>query len=158
MRGAILLMASVALAGCGTPARPVPAAQPAAAALPVAASQPEAAANAAWEINETPEEGAKLVFGVPETDAVAVMLSCPLRSGRVTVLVPVSERYDGRWIDMSSGAARTSRHAKRSSGRRRRGSRPTAHAASAKRPKRARAARTSSTPTSTPDTPHRPLR
>ena len=39
----------------------------------------------AWSLHETPEEGAKLAYGAPNSDNVALMLSCQPASGQVLV-------------------------------------------------------------------------
>jgi len=89
MRCAIVLLASVALAGCATPA------------------SPGMAADAGWGFDQTPEEGAKLAYGVSETDNVALMLTCAPRSGRVTITAPIPDRHRGRRIDLASGPRRS---------------------------------------------------
>ena len=38
-----------------------------------------------WSLHETPEEGAKLVYGAPNSDNVALMLSCQPASAKVLV-------------------------------------------------------------------------
>jgi hypothetical protein len=38
-----------------------------------------------WSLHETPEEGAKLAYGAPNSDNVALMLSCQPASGNVRV-------------------------------------------------------------------------
>lgn len=39
----------------------------------------------AWSLHQTPEEGAKLAYGAPNSDNVALMLSCQPASGQVLV-------------------------------------------------------------------------
>lgn len=38
-----------------------------------------------WSLHETPEEGAKLAYGAPNSDNVALMLTCQPSSGQVLV-------------------------------------------------------------------------
>jgi hypothetical protein len=39
----------------------------------------------AWSLHETPEEGAKLAYGTPNSDNVALMMTCQPASGEVRV-------------------------------------------------------------------------
>ena len=43
------------------------------------------AGDMAWSLHETPEEGAKLAYGAPNSDNVALMMSCRPASGEVLV-------------------------------------------------------------------------
>ncbi|RYF95098.1 MAG: hypothetical protein EON95_02800 [Caulobacteraceae bacterium] len=43
------------------------------------------ASGMAWSLHETPEEGAKLAYGAPNSDNVALMLTCQPASGDVRV-------------------------------------------------------------------------
>lgn len=43
-----------------------------------------------WGYYETPSEGAKLAYGTADTDNVALMMICPLASGRVSVWASVT--------------------------------------------------------------------
>jgi len=48
-------------------------------------SQAYVAGDMGWSLHETPEEGAKLAYGAPNSDNVALMLSCQPASGEVRV-------------------------------------------------------------------------
>jgi hypothetical protein len=48
-------------------------------------SQDALSSGMAWSLHETPEEGAKLAYGAPNSDNVALMLSCQPASGQVLV-------------------------------------------------------------------------
>ncbi len=48
-------------------------------------SQAYVAGDMAWSLSETPEEGAKLAYGAPNSDNVALMMTCRPSSGRVMV-------------------------------------------------------------------------
>lgn len=58
----------------------------------------------AWSLNHTPEEGAKLAFGRPQSDDILVMLTCQSRSGQVRV--SLSAPADGP-IEIASGDTRS---------------------------------------------------
>ena len=47
--------------------------------------EPYVAGDMGWSLHETPEEGAKLAYGAPNSDNVALMLSCQPASGQVLV-------------------------------------------------------------------------
>jgi hypothetical protein len=55
-----------------------------------------------WSVNANAEEGAKLVFGAPDTDDVRMMLTCRVRSGQVEVTV-VGRRDDPAAVELQSG-------------------------------------------------------
>jgi len=55
-----------------------------------------------WGLFEDPQEGAKLVLGVPETDNVRMMLVCRPRSGEVEVTI-VGRIGDPAAVELRSG-------------------------------------------------------
>ena len=63
----------------------------------------------AWSLHETPEEGAKLAYGAPNSDNVALMLSCQPASGQV--LCKAGFLYTGdvevTWSEARQAAVRT---------------------------------------------------
>lgn len=71
-----------------------------AAALTLAAcahEAPQSAAPMSWSLNHTESEGAKLAYGVPQSDQVLVMMTCQMNSGRVEVsMTAPQDRAKGR--------------------------------------------------------------
>ena len=58
---------------------------------------PQGAQPMSWSLNHTESEGAKLAYGVPQTDQVLVMMTCQMNSGRVEVsMTAPQERARGR--------------------------------------------------------------
>lgn len=47
--------------------------------------EPEAMPGMAWSLHASPQEGAKLAYGQPNSDNVVLMLTCAPASGRVTL-------------------------------------------------------------------------
>lgn len=58
-----------------------------------------------WSLHETPEEGAKLAFGAPNSDNVALMMTCRPASGEV--LVSTSALQPAPAIVLKSGKTET---------------------------------------------------
>jgi hypothetical protein len=58
-----------------------------------------------WTYYETSSEGAKLVFGRPGSDDVPLMMTCPLKTGRVTVWVDSAPDSRARAFDLVSDQA-----------------------------------------------------
>ena len=71
-----------------------------AAALTLAAcahEAPQTAQPMSWALNHTESEGAKLAYGVPQTDQVLVMMTCQMNSGQVEVsMTAPQDRARGR--------------------------------------------------------------
>jgi len=55
-----------------------------------------------WTVSASAEDGAKLVFGAPDTDDVRMMLTCRVRSGQLDVTV-VGRRGDPAAVELQSG-------------------------------------------------------
>lgn len=68
-------------------------------------SQEAMSSGMAWSLHETPEEGAKLAYGAPNSDNVALMLSCQPSSGQV--LVSTSATAPAPAIVLKSGKTET---------------------------------------------------
>jgi hypothetical protein len=58
----------------------------------------------AWTLNETPSEGVKLAYGLPDSDMVLVMMTCRPSSGDVVLLQAVGPDAPAA-IALASGAA-----------------------------------------------------
>jgi hypothetical protein len=58
-----------------------------------------------WGYYETADEGAKLAYGRPESDVVAIMMTCPVGSGRVSIWISVSQENRRRTVTLVSGKA-----------------------------------------------------
>jgi hypothetical protein len=92
MRSPLALgLIAATLAGCATP-------------------PPEAAADPrmAWAFDQTPEEGAKLAYGLPASDEAPVMLTCRPRSGLVRISAAVASAHVSPVLRLASkGVAST---------------------------------------------------
>lgn len=62
-----------------------------------------AAAGMAWSLTTTPEEGAKLAYGAPDTDNLVLMLTCLPKSGEVQVWLMGAEAAKPGSLILSSG-------------------------------------------------------
>lgn len=92
---------AAALAGCATP-RGATTAQTAPAVA--SASDPRMT----WVFDQTPEEGAKLAFGLPASDDVPVMLTCQPRSGLVRISAAVRSLRVSPVLELSSNGVSSS--------------------------------------------------
>lgn len=73
-------------------------------------TSPQAMPGMAWSLHATKSEGAKLAFGLPQSDNVLVMLSCQPGSGEVQVLVNAAAPWARPALRLASrGEARTYR-------------------------------------------------
>eukprot|EP01030_Chromulinospumella_sphaerica_P021381 gene21381-21316_t len=66
---------------------------------------PYVAGDMAWSLHETPEEGAKLAYGAPNSDNVALMMTCQPASGEV--LVSTNAVQSAPAIVLKSGKSET---------------------------------------------------
>lgn len=65
-----------------------------------------AAGGMAWSLSHTDSEGAKLAYGLPQSDAVLLMMSCRPGSGRVLLSMTAPEGAAGT-LEMTSRRDRT---------------------------------------------------
>ena len=64
---------------------------------------PPPAAGMAWSLSSTPEEGAKLAYGAPDSDNIELMLTCLPKSGQVQVWVIGPDLSTATSIQLRSG-------------------------------------------------------
>jgi hypothetical protein len=68
----------------------------------------------AWSLTSTPEEGAKLAYGAPDTDNLILMLTCLPKSGKVQVWLMGADAAKPGSLILSSGERRARLPARRS--------------------------------------------
>ena len=83
----VLGLIAAALAGC---------------AMPPPASPPAGDPRMTWAFDQTPEDGAKLVFGPPASDEAPVMLTCQPGSGLVRISAAVPSAHVPPVLRLSS--------------------------------------------------------
>ena len=64
---------------------------------------PPPAVGMAWSLTSTPEEGAKLAYGAPDTDNLVLMLTCLPKSGEVQVWLMGADAANPGALVLSSG-------------------------------------------------------